>query len=210
LLAVAERRLAFVEIDLKQSQDCLADAISRDDNPGVTDCRFDSEGLAITVARLNFSVFGPPSPATGVVGAELIYLVVQTLEVAQREAASIFDKLAKENLAPAAEWVEQQTTTNVLNVVLVAAHLKCAIPDSISDLTESCLTRAQKGHAQRRRDDVAYFIFLVAAIDYAKPSDQIADLLLDLDRLTFPVYTPFDKPREAAFRTLVAHAREAE
>jgi hypothetical protein len=197
LLAVAERRLATEPKDLVVAARFLQEAIAREDVGKPTDVRFKSEATALEVARLNFEVFVEGNRSSA----------LKRLEEICPRADELLRLAASDPLESAQEWVTQQVLTNVLDVALIVRDAGIELSSDILMQIRYCVSVAGKkvlldGLGGHNLDEVAEFVWLVAAVVFGIEPSERAAAMRKLNELKFPVYAPFDGRREVAFRAL--------
>lgn len=179
----------------------MQDARESRENPGAPhDLRFQSEAIAIDVAKINFEYFINDGAST----------IPTEFERMWRDATELFSKLESEPLPECKTWIRQQLSTNVLDLALIFYHVNHSLPETEFGLVRKILSGLREKRLSREsmefNDMVSEFIFFTATAVFCTENIWKSEALDKLDKLQFHSSLPFDESREKVFRQLAEQA----
>ena len=194
LLAISERRRARKIDDLVVAQRYLQEAKNRI-NPGeAEDLRFFSEAIAIDVAKINFEFFVDENTAS-----------LTELNILWHDASELINNLDSEPLTEIRIWINQQLSTNILNLALIYLCINRSLSETELKLVGLMLTDWQEKSLNKEykefRDSVSDFIHLIAEVVFGDVKRK-SNAKIELETFQFTKSLPFDTKREALFRGL--------
>jgi hypothetical protein len=203
LMAIAERRMARSVTDLDLAADILTDA-QRRENPETKhmDARFESERLALDVARMNFQVFAKNS----------FRQAAEALDNVMSRGRALLERIKSDELPEARQWVRQQVLVNVFDVVLLAFEADAEYARArgaevrwfIRILEEH---RRDQDDGVSTWDDLAEFVCNAAVAVFDDNPSSRAAAQASVQSAEFPIFLKFDFARGRLFKTLALGAR---
>lgn len=199
LASVATRRLMRQADDLKEAELFLAQAIDRDDK-GRHDVRFDSERLAIAVAKHHLihyckeNIGGVPS--------------LQAILSELREIIKYSDdKVPSGDLSESCHnWVLRQVFTNLFNSLFILSE------DNSKDIIvdENELLKFESATEAERHDTLARFTFEMAYALWGRDAKKRGKYAKSAILFELPILLPYDKARQDSIRNAVRKSRATE